>query len=307
MIENVEIDKFCNTMEIKEIKEIPIVGYLEKKGYTPNKIRGDAYYYTAFWRGGDNPTNVRVDIKQNLWYDYAEGVGGSIIELAMRVENCDKAEALKTLSNGFSDFAGTHTPPTQKEAVIRDKSIGISRITSLTCYPVNRAITGYLQERGINLVSAIFYDCSAVYYKVYPDLEKTYFAVGFRNRSGWVLRNKYFKGCTAQDISVIPFAPGSTKYIVFEGFIDLLSYATLYGCPQMNVIVLNSIVNVKKAYEYFDQAERIYLLLDNDSKGKEITANILAIYGDKAVDKSYHYAPYKDLNEFLMKGGKNGK
>ena len=86
-----------------------------------------------------------------------------------------------------------------------------------------------------------------------------------------------------------------------------LYYATLYGCPQMNVIVLNSIVNVKKAYEYFDQAERVYLLLDNDAKGREVTANILAIYGEKAVDKSYHYAPYKYLNEYLMKGGKNGK
>ena len=293
-------------MEIEKIKAIPIAGYLDSKGIKPNKEKGDALFYCASWRGGDNPTNVRVDTKTNLWYDYAEGVGGSIIELAMRVEKCDKAEALKRLSNGFSEGAYTFTPPTAEERVETDKTIGIARVCSLTCYPVNRAIIQYLEERGVDVACAMFYDCSAVYYHIYPDLEKTYFAVGFPNRSGWVLRNKYFKGCTHQDISVIPYRPGSTKYIVFEGFMDLLSYAKLYGCPQMNVIVLNSIVNVKKAYQYFDQAERIYLLLDNDSKGKEVTANILAIYGDKAVDKSYHYAPYKDFNDFLMKGGKNG-
>lgn len=293
-------------MNIEEIKAIPIAGYLDSKGIKPNKEKGDALFYCASWRGGDNPTNVRVDTKTNLWYDYAEGVGGSIIELAMRVEKCDKGEALKRLSNGFSEGAYTFTPPTTKEGVETGNMVQITDVSSLTAYPANRVLQKYLMDRGISISSAVFYDVSVVRYRTSPDQVKDYFAVGFRNNSGWVLRNKYFKGCTAQDISVIPFAPGSTKYIVFEGFIDLLSYATLYGCPKMNVIVLNSIVNVKKAYQYFDQAERVYLLLDNDSKGKEITANILAIYGEKAVDKSAHYAPYKDFNEFLMKGGKNG-
>lgn len=291
-------------MDIQEIKAISIAGYLDSKGIKPNKEKGDALFYCASWRGGDNLTNVRVDTKTNLWYDYAEGVGGSIIELAMRVENCDKGEALKRLSNGFSEGEYTFIPPTDKERVETENKIQITNVSSLTCYPTNRVLQNYLNDRGISISSAVFYDVSVVKYRTSPDQIKDYFAVGFRNNSGWVLRNKYFKGCTAQDISLIPFSPGSSKYIVFEGFMDLLSYATLYGCPQMNVIVLNSIVNVKRAYPYFDSAERVYLLLDNDAKGREVTANILAIYGEKAVDKSYHYAPYKDLNEYLMKGGK---
>ena len=40
-----------------EIKAIPIAGYLDSKGIKPNKEKGDALFYCASWRGGDNPTN----------------------------------------------------------------------------------------------------------------------------------------------------------------------------------------------------------------------------------------------------------
>ena len=114
-----------------------------------------------------------------------------------------------------------------------------------------------------------------------------------------------FKGCTAQDISLISI-PGSTALMVFEGFIDFLSYVEMYGTPKVSVLVLNSVANIKRAYTYFEAVERVYLLLDNDVKGREVTANITAIYGEKVVDKSAHFAPYKDFNEYLKKGGKNG-
>jgi hypothetical protein len=71
-------------------------------------------------------------------------------------------------------------------------------------------------------------------------------------------------------------------------------------------VVLNSLANIIRSFPYFEGVERVYLLLDNDVKGREVTADITAIYGEKIVDKSAHFAPYKDFNEYLKKGGKNG-
>ena len=287
-------------MEIEVIKAIPIEIYLDSKGIKPNKRKENALYYCAFWRGGDNPTNVRVDTKENIWYDYAEGVGGSIIELAMRVEKCDKATALKMLSNGFSDVALTPTTFTQETSENKPNGIEITSVRDLFYFPLKN----YMAERGISEGVACKY-CKEVHYTFAENGNKNY-GVGFPLVSdGWVIRNKYFKGCTRQDVSLIS-VPGSTALMVFEGFIDFLSYVEMYGTPKISVLVLNSLVNIKRAYAYFDGVERVYLLLDNDDKGREVTANILAIYGEKAVDKSAHYAPYKDFNEFLMKGGKNG-
>lgn len=288
-------------MEIEKIKEIPIAGYLESKGITPNKKKGNALYYCASWRGGDNPTNVRVDTKENIWYDYAEGVGGSIIELAMRVENCTKAEALKTLSNAFSGVTLTPTTFSQQTSENKANGIEITSVRDLFYFPLKK----YLAERGISEGVACKY-CKEVHYTFTENGNKNY-GVGFPLVSdGWVIRNKYFKGCTRQDISLIS-VPGSTALMVFEGFIDFLSYVEMYGTPKVSVLVLNSVANIKRAHAYFEAVERVYLLLDNDVKGREVTADIVAIYGEKVVDKSAHFAPYKDFNEYLMKGGKNGR
>ena len=86
--------------------------------------------------------------------------------------------------------------------------------------------------------------------------------------------------------------------MVFEGFIDFLSYLALKSvevCP-CDVIVLNSNTNKEKAD--LSQYSTIYLTLDNDTSGKETAKYLMAKYPD-AVDLSDRYAKHKDLNEFL--------
>ena len=90
-------------MKIENIRNIPIQSYLATKGIVPSRVKGDSLYYPAIWRGGDNPNNVHVDTKRNVWYDYKDGVGGGIIELVMLIEKCSLSDALKTLSSGYSD------------------------------------------------------------------------------------------------------------------------------------------------------------------------------------------------------------
>ena len=59
--------------------------YLERKGVKP--VRRTAAYalYCSPLREETHPS-FKVDTEKNLWIDYAEGRGGSIIDLCMRME-----------------------------------------------------------------------------------------------------------------------------------------------------------------------------------------------------------------------------
>lgn len=280
-------------MKIEDIRNIPIQSYLAKKGIEPNREKGNSLYYTAVWRNGDNPNNVHVDTERNVWYDYKDGVGGGIIELVMLIEKCSLPEALKLLSNRFANISIIQ--PRERKLVDKVKTIAVTKVGDIYSYPIKN----YLTERGISLDIAKKY-CSEINYTF--DNVKIYYALGFQTMNkSWVLRSKYFKGCTAQDITY--FDNKSKSVVVFEGFMDFLSFIQLYGEVHYNVIVLNSIVNTKKNENFIqiiNFSEKVYLLLDNDADGEKTVKNLQLLYGDKIIDKSYLYQGYNDLNDFLI-------
>ena len=159
----------------------------------------------------------------------------------------------------------------------------------------NPALLDYLMERGIDLDTARMH-CSEVHYRV---ADKSYFAVGFRNDAGgWELRNRYFKGCTSK-------APTTRRgdyptCLVFEGFMDYLSYLTLKRNPNPphNIVVLNSVTNLAKALPFIASHERVYTYLDNDEAGQKVTAELKAACRNLS-DQSVHYRPHNDLNDYL--------
>lgn len=286
-------------MKIEDIKNIPIESYLKIKGIEPSREKGKSLYYAAVWRNGDNPNNVHVNTERNVWYDYKDGVGGGIIELVMLVEKCTLPEALKILGSGYSDIT-VFKNFEKNENIEKVKSINITKVIDIYSY----AIKNYVQERGISLDIAKKY-CKEINYTF--DNIKSYYALGFQTMTkSWVIRNKYFKGCTGQDITY--FDNKSSSSIVFEGFIDFLSFIELYGEAKYNVVVLNSIVNTKKNEKFVsivNSSEKVYLLLDNDKDGEKTVKNLQLLYGEKIIDKSSLYKGYNDLNDYLK--AKNGK
>ncbi len=133
----------------------------------------------------------------------------------------------------------------------------------------------------------------------YRVANKSYFAVGFRNNAGgWELRNRYFKGCTSK-------AP-TTRHgdyptcLVFEGFMDYLSFLTLKRnpTPPYNVAVLNSVTNLAKAVPFIASHEQVYAYLDNDEAGRKATAELKIVCRNLS-DQSVHYRPHNDLNDYL--------
>ncbi|WP_025064893.1 CHC2 zinc finger domain-containing protein, partial [Prevotella disiens] len=88
--------------DLSRIKRYPIVEYLERKGIKP--VRRTAAYalYCSPLREETHPS-FKVDTEKNLWIDYAEGRGGSIIDLCMRLEGCTLSEAICCLEQNASD------------------------------------------------------------------------------------------------------------------------------------------------------------------------------------------------------------
>ena len=73
--------------DLSRIKRYPIVEYLERKVIKPvRRTPAYALYHSPFRE--DTHPSFKVDTEKNLWIDYAEGRGGSIIDLCMRLEGC---------------------------------------------------------------------------------------------------------------------------------------------------------------------------------------------------------------------------
>lgn len=88
--------------DLPRIKRYPIVEYLERKGVKP--VRRTAAYalYCSPLREETHPS-FKVDTEKNLWIDYGEGRGGSIIDLCMRMEGCTLQEAIRRLGQNAPD------------------------------------------------------------------------------------------------------------------------------------------------------------------------------------------------------------
>lgn len=156
---------------------------------------------------------------------------------------------------------------------------------------------GYLTGRGIDPAIARTY-CREVRYTIGG---KEYFAIGFRNDAGgWELRNPLFKGSsTPKNITTLDNS--SDTAMVFEGFIDFLSYLSLKGnlSPSIDTAVLNSVTNLQKAVPFLARHSVIHAFLDNDDAGRKALARLEeSVPSSEVIDQSVFYRDYKDLNDY---------
>lgn len=279
-------------MDAKTINKFSIRKYLAGRGIHPAKDKGYYGLYHSPFRE-DNTPSMKVDYDKNLWIDYGAGEGGTLIDLVMRLERCDAGAAMRLLEQqigGVTTFSFQGNPPALPE---RTPSIIIEEVCPLE----NSALHAYLTERGIDLDTARTH-CSEVHYRV---ADKSYFAVGFRNDAGgWELRNRYFKGCTSK--APTTWNGSYPTCLVFEGFMDFLSYLTLKRAPNPshNIAVLNSVTNLSKAVPFIASHEQVYAYLDNDDAGRRATAELERLCPNSTVvNQAYHYREHNDLNDYL--------
>lgn len=288
--------------DLSAIKRYSIVEYLERKGIRP-VLRTPAYaMYRSPFREETHPS-FKVDREKNLWIDYAEGRGGSIIDLYMCLEGCTLSEAICRLGQNALEHTAHSYSSSKREISISPNqrkdvtASGARRLTSISdTLPPH--LQEYLKkERCIDLEKATpFLKCIS-----YEVRGRRYEAIGFANSSGgYELRdNKIFKGTIApKDITPI-FEDKAQPVCLFEGFMDFLSFLSMKGEISNQCLVMNSVSNVARSIHYLNERNitSVRAFLDNDYAGQRAVQEFVNA-GFKVEDMAVYYRVFKDLNDY---------
>ena len=279
-------------MQLHDIKQIPIVDYLAQTGYKPKLTKGVNYWYCSPLRAELTPS-FKVNAERNQWYDFGTGDHGDIIDLVCALQHCSTADAMRQLAA----LKGVRLAPSFSFGGISPLRSQAPSMELISVQAVKHPkLLLYLTERGLQPSDASPF-LSEIYYKV---SEKCFFALGFPNDAGgWELRNPYFKGCFApKAISTIK-GTDSHKLQLFEGFMDFLSWRKLHPEVQDDSIILNSLNLLPKLIPSLHAYTMIASLLDNDEAGDRATKQLIDA-GLPVKDIRACYAPYKDINEYLI-------
>ena len=284
--------------DLSRIKRYPIVEYLERKGVKP--VRRTAAYalYCSPHREETHPS-FKVDTEKNLWIDYGEGRGGSIIDLCMRMEGCTLSEAIRLLGqnapvNGTYSFLNDFVPNNSQPVMAVN---GARRLIE-----ISDTLPSHFQEyltkvRCINLEKAMpFLKCIS-----YEVRGRLYQAIGFANLSGgYELRDdKTFKGTIAPKNITPIFTDRTEPVCIFEGFMDFLSFLSMKEEITNHCLVMNSVSNVARTIRYLNDRHLTHIraFLDNDEAGRRAVQDFIKA-GFHVEDMNIHYKDFKDLNEY---------
>ena len=284
--------------DLSRIKRYPIVEYLERKGIKPVRKTLTYAMYRSPLREETHPS-FKVDTEKNLWIDYAEGRGGSIIDLCMRMEGCTLSEAIHRLGqnasdNGTSSFLNDFVPNNPQPVMAVN---GARRLIEISDTLPPHLQDYLMKERCINLKKAMpFLKCIS-----YEVRGRHYQAIGFANLSGgYELRDdKTFKGTIApKDITPI-FTDRAEPVCIFEGFMDFLSFLSMKEEITNHCLVMNSVSNVARTIRYLNDRHltHIHAFLDNDEAGWRTVQDFIKA-GFHVEDMNIHYKDFKDLNEY---------
>ena len=284
--------------DFSRIKRYPIVEYLERKGIKPVRKTPTYAMYRSPLREETHPS-FKVDTEKNLWIDYAEGRGGSIIDLCMRLEDCTLSEAIRRLGqnasdNGTSSFLNDFVPNNSQPVMAVNGARRLIEISDTLPPHLQDYLT---KERCINLEKAMpFLKCIS-----YEVRSRLYQAIGFANLSGgYELRDdKTFKGTIApKDITPI-FTDRTEPVCIFEGFMDFLSFLSMKEEITNHCLVMNSVSNVARTIRYLNDRHLTHIraFLDNDEAGRRAVQDFIKA-GFHVEDMNIHYKDFKDLNEY---------
>lgn len=278
-------------MTIKDIKDkYTCLDYLGK----PVKKTKNGFLYRAPWREDTHPS-LSVTANGKGWHDLATGAHGSVIDLVMHSLNTTDVcraceEILRHDPGSFSFFQ----PMLDDEEKKKEDSFTKFEIIKLQ----SKGLFAYLYQRKIDLQIAKQFLKEAHY--SFKEGDSYLYALAYANdKGGYELRSKLYKGGSSPKWITTHLGIGNAPTVVFEGFFDMLSFATLCGEVRHNYIVLNSIVNVPAAIEVLRSMEcKVLLCLDNDQGGNDATRQMINAL-PSAIDIRSRFAPAKDVNEYL--------
>lgn len=260
------------------------------------------------------------------------GAGGRLIELVCHINGLDTREvsrALRILDGVFphvvrrgkaykphrtiSQYSNQKPQSTLAQVVgatglkRNPDSIEILAVTEVYAFPLKEYIT---KTRGIPFNIASHYLKEV---KCRTKDQREFYALGFASGRTYALRNKHFKGFAGAGVDIRIFEQGTPEIIMFEGFIDYLSYlaAKRLLTPDKTAIVLNGYAMIGRAIHHIQNVPGIKVVeffRDRDEVlGKSIEKNtglqtlkkLQAELGAMTIiDRSDTYPEFKDLNDW---------
>ena len=323
-------------MRTDQAKAIHLQDVLAALGCQPAKeAQGELWYLSPFRKEAEASFKITRDGK--AFFDYGVGKGGNILDFVMHyyhlslndvsgaLRKLDNLNIVRTIKVGDPDVqpslwdwntpqmaledrrAATTHPSAVQKPKHTDDGFTVRRVQELQ----NQALVQYLEKRAISAEVAMPW-IEEIYYK---RNDKSYFALAFANDSGgYELRNPYFKGAQGtKDITLLRSeGQGSKRVMLFEGFMDFLSYMehTVTKKLEASVLVLNSVAMRERAVEAIERmgAEEVHLYLDRDASGRVLATGITEALDSMTIqDKSSLYDGYKDFNEWLVAKGEASK
>ena len=291
-------------MNIKKIKQIKLQDFLASMGCKPVKQYGVNFMYLSPLRT-EKHASFKVNTEINQWYDFGIGRGGNIIALAELLYNSSDVSYLihQIERNAPSSVSGSL--PTVKPITPQNS------FEHLQVLPITHpALIKYLEERCIDVETARTV-CKELHFDTRG---KHYFGIGFPNiAGGYEIRNPFFKGCIApKDISHFYAEEPKKVCLIFEGFMDFLSFMTLRrkendGLKRQDYLVLNSVTNIHKAAKRLSRYDSVQCFLDNDEAGRNAYLQLSKELGKSITDASTLYNGFKDLNEYLCAESKHSE
>ena len=291
-------------MNINDIKQIKLQDFLAAIGCKPVKQYGVNLMYLSPLRA-EKHASFKVNTELNKWYDFGIGRGGNIIALAELLYNSSDVSYLihQIERNAPSSVSGSL--PTVKPITPQNS------FEHLQVLPITHpALIKYLEERCIDIETARTV-CKELHFDTRG---KHYFGIGFPNiAGGYEIRNPFFKGCIApKDISHFYAEEPKKVCLIFEGFMDFLSFMTLRrkendGLKRQDYLVLNSVTNIHKAAKRLSRYDSVQCFLDNDEAGRNAYLQLSKELGKPVTDASTLYNGFKDLNEYLCAESKHSE
>ena len=278
-------------MNCKQFNSISLEEVLVSLGHLPTKQNEkEAWFLNPF--STENHASFKLDKRNNVWYLHSEGIGGNNIDFMKKYLNSSVKEVLGWAEKqNFSSF--------QQQNVIHSinskPNYQITEIKELK----NENLKDYLHQRGLS--TKVYPLVKEIHFRIG---EKNLYAIGFENFSGgWELRNQFYKGSLLKkDISVVNLNNNLKKnknVVVFEGFIDALSFVEMKPFFNGDLLVMNSVSLLNRTNEFLKNYSEIHLFLDNDKAGENCKTSILKSFPE-AKNHSEIYALHKDLNEYFI-------
>lgn len=287
------MDFIKQQLSFQEARELDMVDYMSALGHEPVKVRNSDYWYLSPVRE-ERTASFKVSRSINRWYDHGLGKGGSLIDFAIHYYKCTAGEALE--KHAYFPFISLKKNDIKVVSEAKSR-IKITSDSALSSYSLLR----YLEQRKIPIETA-----REVRYKLSG---KAYYGIGFKNDfGGWEIRNHYFKTSSSPK-GLTTFKNGSDEVLVFEGFMDFLSFKSIHsGLPENSpdFVVLNSLSFFEASLSFLEEHQSIKLYLDRDEAGQNYSRYVLSL-SKKYRDEGSLYANHKDFNEWLVSSGNKQK